>query len=104
MSDDNHSHAALGKLFHYFQNFADHLRIERAEVGSSKSMTLRFHRQCSGDSHALFLPAGQFVRIGILLIRQSDFFQELYRFFRSCFRIFLFTLTGANVIFSSTLL
>ncbi|MNF10560.1 hypothetical protein D3C80_2115390 [compost metagenome] len=62
MGHDQHGHVFLRELFHDLIDFLDQFWIERRSR-LVEQHDFRLHRQCTGNSHALFLPARQTRRI-----------------------------------------
>ena len=76
VGDDGHGHAVFGQILDDVQYFADHFRVQ-CRCRFIEEHELRLHGQGAGNGHTLLLTAGQSFGIGVFLIGQADFFQEL---------------------------
>ena len=92
MGNDSHGHAVFGQILDDVQYFADHFRVQ-GRRRFVKEHEFRLHGQGAGNGHTLLLAAGQGFRIGIFLIGQADFFQQLDSRLR---RFFLAFTTGLH--------
>ena len=71
MGDDEHGHAALGKVDHDLQHLLDHLRIE-GRGGLVEQHDVRLHAERAGDGHALLLTARELAGVFQGLLRDFD--------------------------------
>ncbi len=63
---DDHRHVLVGKRADHAQHLAGQKRIERGGRLVEKE-DFRLHRQRAGDGHALLLPAGELIGVGVFL-------------------------------------
>ena len=95
MGNDYHCHVVMSQLFHYFQNFPYHFRVE----GRSRFVEQHhfwFHTQGTHNGDTLFLAAGKLRRVRIRSVFQTNTSQQLHCLFRR-FRFALFQqLHGGN--------
>jgi hypothetical protein len=75
MRDDDHRHAAFGKVAHHVQHVGNQFGVERAGRLVEQDQ-LGPHRQRACDRHALLLAARKLARIGVDLLGQPDAFQH----------------------------
>ena len=93
VGDDNHRHVFVGELFDCAQDFARQFRVEGTRRFVEEH-DVRVHGQGAGDGHTLLLAAGKGFRIGIALIGETYFFEELHGVLRRFFLAFAARLHG----------
>ena len=71
MGDDDHGHALGGEFENDIQHFTHHFRIKRGG-DFVKQEQVGVQAQGADDGDALFLSAGEFARVGMFALQQSD--------------------------------
>ena len=77
MRHDRHGHAALGKLLHHVQHFADHFGVQGGG-GLVKEHHLGLHGESPDNGDTLLLAAGEHRGIGARLVGKPDALEQLH--------------------------
>ena len=78
MCDDDHCHVGFGESLHHLKNLSDHFGIECGGRFVEKH-DLRLHRQRPDDGDALFLPAGELIRVSVCFGGKTDPLKKRHR-------------------------